>query len=71
MENILEYGTDWNLHKNLEAFKNGEQNIFKTSINIRKLFKHQDEQHRRDMDLSFFAEQERQRIALERDENDE
>lgn len=66
MENTLEYGTDWNLYENLKAFKNGEQNEFKTAINIRKLFKHEDEHRRRDMDLTISAEIERQHLAMER-----
>lgn len=64
MENILEYGTDWNLYENLEAFKKGDQNKFKTAINIREIFKHEDENIRRNMDLSFSAEVERQHSML-------
>lgn len=67
MENILENGTDWNLYENLKAFKNGEQNKFKTAINIRKLFKHEDEHRRGNMDLTMCAEIERQHLAMDRD----
>lgn len=68
MENKLENGTDWNLYENLEAFKKGEQNIYKTIINIREVFKNQDEDKRRDMLLTLEAEKERQHLILERGE---
>jgi len=68
MENTLEYGIDFNLYENLKAFKEGKQNEFKTAINIRKLFIHQDEQKRRNMDLSMSAEIERQHCMLDRGE---
>lgn len=67
MENKLENGIDWNLYKNLEAFKRGEQNIHKTIINIRKLWNYKDEHKRQEMFLTLSAEQERQQLMLERD----
>lgn len=68
MENKLENGIDQNLYENLEAFKKGEQNIWKTVLNIRKLWNYQDEHKRRDMSLTLSAEQERQQAMLERGE---
>lgn len=68
MENKLENGIDWNLYENLEAFKKGEQNIWKTVLNIRKLWNYQDEHKRRDISLTLSAEQERQQSMLERGE---
>lgn len=66
MENKLENGIDWNLYENLESFKKGEQNIWKTVLNIRKLWNYQDEHMRRDMELTMSAEKERQQLRLER-----
>ena len=64
MENNYSQSVDWNIHENLKSFKNCEQNIHKTSANIKNLFKHFEEEKKIERIRVFKAEVESQQLKL-------
>jgi hypothetical protein len=68
MENDYKMGFDWNLYENLKSFKVGEQNIHKTSANIKLLFGNKILGEKELRELEFIANQERERIRLTKED---